>query len=228
MTSRPTALLTGATGGIGLELARALATTHDLILAGRNEAKLAALRTEFPAARVLALDFTRPADLAASVPTFEALDILVHGAGVAELGTVEETPVGVWDDTMRVNVLAPAELTRVLLPALRAARGHVVFVNSGAGLSASPGWGPYAASKFALKALADSLRGEETSRGVRVTTVYPGRTATDMQRHVRRQEGGAYQPEAYIQPSTVARTIVAALATPRDALLTDVTVRPAG
>lgn len=228
MTSRPTALLTGATGGIGLELARALASTHDLVLAGRSAAKLAALRTEFPAARVLALDFTRPEDLAANVPTFEVLDVLVHGAGVAELGTVGETSVGVWDETMRVNVLAPAELTRLLLPALREARGHVVFVNSGAGLNASPGWGPYAASKFALKALADSLRGEEGGRGVRVTTVYPGRTATDMQRHVRTQEGGAYQPDAYIQPSTIARTIVAVLATPRDALLTDVTVRPAG
>ncbi|PYE52930.1 SDR family oxidoreductase [Deinococcus yavapaiensis] len=226
MTSRPTALVTGATGGIGLELARSLASTHDLVLTGRSDQKLAALRAEFPNARVLALDLSRPADLAANLPPFEALDVLIHNAGVAELGTVAETPADVWDETMRVNVLAPAELTRLLLQALRAARGHVVFVNSGAGLNASPGWGPYAASKFALKALADALRGEESSRGVRVTTVYPGRTATDMQRHVRQQEGGAYQPDVYIRPSSVARTILAVLSTPRDALLTDVTVRP--
>ena len=80
-------------------------------------------------------------------------------------------------------------LTRVCLPALRAARGTVVFVNSGAGLVAHPQWSAYAASKHGLRALADALRAEEQEHGVRVTTVFPGRTATPMQQRVHEQEG---------------------------------------
>ena len=81
-----------------------------------------------------------------------------------------------------VNLVAPAELTRALLPGLRAARGTVVFLNSGAGLVAHPEWSAYAASKFGLRAIADSLRAEEAGAGVRVTSVYLGRIATPMHR----------------------------------------------
>ena len=83
-------------------------------------------------------------------------------------------------------------LTRLCLPAVRAARGTVVFLNSGAGQVAHPHWSAYAASKFGLRALADSLRAEEQAHGVRVTTVYPGRTATPMQQKVHQQEGKDY------------------------------------
>jgi len=124
-----------------------------------------------------------------------------------------------------VNVVAVAELTRLLLPALRVARGQVVLINSGAGQNANPGWGPYAASKFALRAFADVLRGEEETNGLRVTSVYPGRTDTDMQRGVRADEGGEYQPERYLTADSVAAAVrTAVLATP-DAHLTEVTVR---
>jgi NADP-dependent 3-hydroxy acid dehydrogenase YdfG len=156
----------------------------------------------------------------------ERLDLVVHSAGVADLGAVEETSPATWQRTLAVNLAAPAELTRLTLPALRAARGHVVFINSGAGLTANPGWGAYAASKFGLRALADSLRGEEAARGVRVTTVFPGRTATAMQQHVRDQEGGEYLPDQYIQPQSVAQAVLAAVLLPRDAHLTELTVRP--
>ncbi|MFD4438120.1 SDR family NAD(P)-dependent oxidoreductase, partial [Bacillus safensis] len=81
-------------------------------------------------------------------------------AGVATIGTVENTPVEAWRDMFEVNVAAVVDLTRLLLPALRAACGHVVLINSGAGLRANPGWGAYAASKFALRAFGDALRAE--------------------------------------------------------------------
>ena len=109
---------------------------------------------------------------------------------------------------------------------LRAARGHVVFVNSGAGLRVSPEWGSYGASKFAVRAVADALRAEERESGIRVTTVYPGRTATPMQQKVHQQEGAEYDPGQWAHPASVATTILAALDLPRDADITELTVRP--
>jgi NAD(P)-dependent dehydrogenase (short-subunit alcohol dehydrogenase family) len=120
----------------------------------------------------------------------DRIDSVIHAAGIVELGRVGDLPVSAWESQLAVNLTAPAELTRLLLPRVRAARGQVVFVNSGAGLTAHPQWAAYAASKHGLKALADALRGEEAEHGVRVTTVYPGRTATPMQAEVHAQEGG--------------------------------------
>lgn len=221
----PLTLITGATGGIGREIARVL-SGHRLILTGRDEAKLASLRAEFPQASVLPLDLRRPESFEAALQGLGPVTTLIHNAGVVDLGRVADQAHGVWSHTLAVNVVAPAELTRLLLPGLRAECGHVVFVNSGAGLAASPGWGSYAASKFALRALADSLRAEEAGHGVRVTSVFPGRTATDMQCKVRAQEGAAFDESAYLRPESVAATVRFVLESPRDADLTDVTVRP--
>ncbi|MEU8385729.1 SDR family oxidoreductase, partial [Streptosporangium sp. NPDC048865] len=161
----------------------------------------------------------------ADVAGIDRLDVLVHSAGVVTLGRIEETPAEVWRRTMEVNVIAVAELTRLLLPALRAARGHVLLINSGAGQRANPNWISYAASKYALRAFADGLRLEEP--GLQVTTIYPGRVATDMQREVRAQEGGPYRPEDHLDPDSVARLAVTALTASPDAHITEITVRPA-
>ena len=224
-SSLPTTLITGASGGIGSALARALAGTHDLILTGRDGAALDALCAEV-GGRPLRLDLTRPETFGEALAGLGRVSNVVHNAGVVELGAVAEQGHAVWSHTLAVNTVAPAELTRLLLPRVRQERGTIVFVNSGAGLSANAGWGSYAASKFALKALADALRAEEAEGGVRVTSVYPGRTATEMQRKVRAQEGATYTPEAFIDPQTLARTIAFVLNAPRDAALTDITVRP--
>ncbi len=125
-----------------------------------------------------------------------------------------------------MNLLAPAELTRLALPALRAAHGTVVFVNSGAGLRANPEWSAYAASKHGLRALADALRAEELGTGVRVTSVFPGRTATPMQAKVHEQEGKEYDEADWIRAETVADAIRHVLDLPRDATIPDVTVSP--
>ena len=126
-----------------------------------------------------------------------------------------------------MNLLAPVELTRLALPALRAARGTVVLVNSGAGLRANPSWSAYAASKFGLRALADALRQEEAEHGVRVTSVFPGRTATSMQERVHEQEGTRRTtPATGSRPATVAAAILHVLDLPRDATVPDVTRQP--
>ncbi|GAA3444816.1 SDR family oxidoreductase [Planomonospora venezuelensis] len=222
MSARPVALVTGASRGIGAAVARALASTHDLLLGGRDSGALEELCAGLPGARPWPVELTAVTE--ADVAGIDRLDVLVHSAGVVTLGRIEQTPAEVWRRTMEVNVVAAAELTRLLLPALRAAGGHVVLVNSGAGQRANPGWVSYAASKFALRALADGLRLEEP--GLRVTTVYPGRVDTDMQRGVREQENGAYEAEKYLNPDSVARAVLAAVTASPDAHVTEITVRP--
>ena len=110
--------------------------------------------------------------------------------------------------------------------ALRRGRGTHVFVNSGSGLRANPGWAAYTASKFGLRGFADALRAEEAEHGVRVTTVYPGRTATPMQEQVHGQEGQAYDPDQWIRPETVAGEIVRLLDLATDATIPDLVIRP--
>jgi NAD(P)-dependent dehydrogenase (short-subunit alcohol dehydrogenase family) len=212
-------MVTGATGGIGSALVEMLRQRGDEVYGvGRDEQRLAALGV-----RPVVADLSRPESLGSAVPTLDRLDVLVHNAGILTLGKIADTPYQVWLDHLTVNLAAAAELTRLLLPALRVAQGQVVFVNSGAGFNAGPGWGAYAASKFGLRALADALRAEE--RSLRVTSIHPGRTATEMQRSVREQEGAEYDPDRYIQPDTVAKLILTALDTTADAELIEMNVR---
>ena len=212
-------LITGASRGIGRVLVDVLAADHEVIALGRSEADLRAL----PVADVVVADLANPGALADALPELGHLDGVVHCAGMASRATLADSDVDRWNRHLTLNVVAPAELTRLLLPALRAAGGTVVFVNSGQGLSASANSTVYAASKFALRAVADALRAEEPA--VRVSSVYPGRVATDMQRALRAEEGGPYEPERYIRPDTVAAVIAAVLATPPDAVMAEVTLR---
>ncbi|MFD8269763.1 SDR family oxidoreductase, partial [Streptomyces althioticus] len=187
------------------------------------------LAAEYPGARTLVGDLSDPDRLSwafshQSLP--DRVDSLLHVAGVVDLGRVGDLTPKSWRHQLNVNLVAPAELTRHFLPQLRASRGHVIFVNSGAGLAAHADWSAYAASKHGLKALADSLRHEEHANGVRVTSVYPGRTASPMQAKVHQQEGKDYDASKWIDPESVATTILMALDLPRDAEVNDLTVRP--
>ena len=126
-----------------------------------------------------------------------------------------------------MNARAPYLLTQALLPRLVARQGQVVVLNSSIWGNAHAGTAAYAGSKYALKAFTDALRAEVNPAGLRVLSVYPGRTATPMQAAVHRAEARRYDPEALLQPEDVAATILAALALPRTAELTDLHIRPA-
>ena len=201
---------------------------HQLVLLGRDQARLETLCAALPDAIPVALELREPQGFKAALEGLGSVDNLIHNAGVARLGTVIDTDLSVWRELLEVNLLAAVELTRVLLPRLRVAEGQVLFVNSGAGLQSNASWSAYAASKFALKALADALSAEEAPHGLRVMTVYPGRTATAMQERVRAEENAPYESERYIQPENLASTIRLMLELPRDTVLTQVVVNRAG
>jgi NADP-dependent 3-hydroxy acid dehydrogenase YdfG len=230
-----TAVVTGATSGIGRSIARHLAVAGAEVMAlGRNEAALARLASESEgvAGRVIPrridlADEGQLRNLAGEVHRESGgVDVLVHSAGVFARGPVEGAPISDFDRQMDLNVRVPYLLTQLLLPALRAREGQVLFVNSSAGLRSHSGVSQYASGKFALKAIADALREEVNAEGIRVTSVYPGRTATPMQEEVRRLEGGSYHPETLIQPDDIAQLVLGILLLPRTAEVTEVVVRP--
>ena len=219
----PTAMITGAGGGLGAAIADALAPTHTLFLAGRESSRLDGV-AERLGATTWPVDFGDLDAIAETVEPIVELDVLVHNAGVAYPGRVGESTLDEWRATMAVNVVGAVALTLELLPALRAAGGHVLFINSGAGRTPSPGLASYSASKFALRAFADSLRVDEPA--LRVTTVFPGRVATDMQRDLVAYEGGEYNPERFLSPGTVAQFVAQAVNAPADADVHEIVVRP--
>jgi NADP-dependent 3-hydroxy acid dehydrogenase YdfG len=229
------AVVTGASSGVGKAIALGLAAQGaTLCLMGRHRDTLEAVaaRARGAAQRVLCYqtDLALDDDIQKATKCLKrglgGIDILVHSAGVISLGELEVTPVEDLDWHYRVNVRAPYTLTQALLPMLRLRRGQIVFVNSSVGLNARANVGQYAATKHALKALADSLREEVNPAGLRVMSIYLGRTASPMQASVHEMEGKAYHPERFMQPEDVAAVVLNALSLPRSAEVTDISMRP--
>jgi NAD(P)-dependent dehydrogenase (short-subunit alcohol dehydrogenase family) len=229
-----TAVVTGATSGIGKAIAVALAREGAYVCAvGRNPISLAetvAMARQFSQATGFQIDLTSGEHLQ-SLPQFlersGRLDILIHCAGVIHQDLMDRAHIEDFDLQYATNVRAPYLLTQLLLPLLTAARGDVVFINSSLGLAARrPEFGQYAATKHALKAIADSLREEVNPKGIRVLTLYLGRTATPMQETLYRQEDRIYHPETLLQPEDVASVVVQALRLPLTAEVMEISLRP--
>jgi len=230
------AVITGASGGIGEAIAIQLAREGTrLVLSGRNAEALSLVaeraRDLTPGVETFAADLAADEQVRAlagrTLAAFGGVDILIHSIGLFLGGSLATSPVEDLDRQHRINVHVPYLLTQALLPSLLSRQGQVVFVNSGSGFKpASAGWIGYAASKHALRAVADGLREEVDRQGVRVLTVFPGRTATAMQEEVHRFEGRAYDPERFLRPGDVAAMVLNALALPRTAEVTDIHVRP--
>jgi NADP-dependent 3-hydroxy acid dehydrogenase YdfG len=227
------ALVTGASSGIGRAVARSLARRGaSVAVSGRDVVRLGEVASSLAGRSVaIAADLGAPTGIAAlaerTIAELGRLDVLVHAAGALRLGPLAEVRAEDADELYRVNLRAPLLLTRALLPALREARGWVVFVNSSAALVPSAGNGLYAATKCALASLAKTLRDEVNGDGVRVLSVFPGRTATPMQERVAAFEGDRYGPEHLLQPADVAEAIAEAILLPETAEVTDLVIRPA-
>jgi short-subunit dehydrogenase len=159
---------------------------------------------------------------AAAIP--EQIRVLVHSAGLFRHGPILETSLEDWAALSAVNLHAPMVLTASCRSALLAGGADVVFINSTAGLRPGLGNGAYAASKHALRAAADTLRQELGAKGIRVISVFPGRTDTPMQQQVLAAEGRT--AGALLQAGDVAEMILAALRLPRRAEIPELILRP--
>ncbi|MHA6631459.1 SDR family oxidoreductase [Pseudonocardia sichuanensis] len=222
---RPLAMVTGASRGIGQAIATELSTDHDVLLGGRDHDALS--RTAAGCGgRAWPVDLTDHQALHAATRDIHHLDVLVHNAAIWSAGPVADTATNAWREMFEVNVFAVVELTRLLLPALRVAHGHVVLINSTVNAGTSAGQVAYAASKSALHAFGDVLRSEEQKHGLRVTSIRLGRTDTDLQRAVRATETGPYEPHRYLRTADVADVIRAVISTPTTAPIFDLVVRP--
>jgi NAD(P)-dependent dehydrogenase (short-subunit alcohol dehydrogenase family) len=171
-------LVTGASSGIGEATARHLATLGFEVLAGVRRDEDAERIAAVPGIDAVRLDVTDPASIAAAAERAGdgdgGLAGLVNNAGVAITGPLEFMPIEELRRQLEINVIGQVAVTQALLPALRRARGRIVNISSVAGRVALPLAGPYAASKYALEAISDSLRREVASQGVRVVVVEPG------------------------------------------------------
>jgi NADP-dependent 3-hydroxy acid dehydrogenase YdfG len=229
------AVVTGASSGIGRKIVSELAVRGaSVCLLGRRLEKMDAVIATLPLLssknRGYEVDLGVDKDILDTVEKikrdFGQIDVLVHSAGDFCMGEVARARIEDFDRLYRTNVRAPYLLTQLLLPLIKESKGQVVFINSTAGMHARAKVSQYAATKHALKAIADSLREEINADGVRVLSVYPGRTATPMQKAVHDLEGKAYRPEFFMQPDDVAVMVVSALSLPRSAEVTDIMVRP--
>lgn len=229
------ALVTGASSGIGRAISEALAVEGaGLCLVGRRLGVLNSLakrlRERAGPIQVFQADLTVSEDvhrLARSLRKQPGkLDLLIHAAGTISMARIEASDPDDFDAQYFCNARAPYHLTRAVLPLLRRSRGQVVFLNSTAGLSAPANLGAYAASKHALKAIADSLRQEVNAEGIRVLSVFLGRTATPMQKKVFRCERRSYRGALLIQPEDVARVLIPLVCLPPTTEVTDITLRP--
>jgi NADP-dependent 3-hydroxy acid dehydrogenase YdfG len=223
--TRGTALVTGASRGIGRAIALRLASDgYDIIAAARGQRELESLRAEIQqaggACRVLVLDLTDPAAIASMLRDL-TVDVLVNNAGIGIIKPFTELTPGDWQTMMDVNVNALFHVTRALLPAMLArGSGHVCTIGSISGRSAYIGGSAYSGTKAFVTAWAESLMLEVRGRGVKVSVVAPGGVATEFSGHV---------PTAAdhwkLAAADVAAAVSAVIATPPDVLIHRLEVR---
>jgi NADP-dependent 3-hydroxy acid dehydrogenase YdfG len=176
-----TAVVTGASSGIGEATARRLAAEgFDVLLGARRTDRLEAIADEI-GARFAPLDVTDPASVSTFCEPIEALNLLVNNAGGAKgFAAMADIPDDDWDWMYQANVIGLARVTRALLPALeRSGDGHIVNVGSIAGIETYEGGGGYTAAKHAVRAITETLRLELLGKPIRVTEVAPGLVETE-------------------------------------------------
>jgi short-subunit dehydrogenase len=229
LASNQRALVTGASSGIGQAVATALAERGlHVIFSGRDAARLrTASEKAGPNTSILAADLTTGSGRAAlAAQTLPELHVLVHSAGQYLRCDTDTLSAERWMALDSINLHAPVLLTAACLPQLRSAVGQVVFINSSAALSAAGGLTAYAAGKRGLQAAADALRQEVNKDGIRVLSVFPGRTDTPMQRALLLAEQRVAPHGSLMRPEDVADIVISSLSMPRTAEVTDIFMRP--
>jgi NAD(P)-dependent dehydrogenase (short-subunit alcohol dehydrogenase family) len=223
------ALVAGASGDIGRTIAFGLlGAGAEVFMLGRSMARL--VRPSPPEnlrekCHFVAADLTDNdaiVRVGAEIAPKSRLDVLVLSSGTYQ----DSHEPRAFASQIATNLIGPYALLRQLLPLLIETKGQVVFVNSSQALRAAAGLGQYAATKHAMKAVADSLRDEVNADGVRIMSLFLGRTASERQRAIFAAEGRPYPPERLIQPADVAEVVLSLLRLPRTSEVTDIVLRP--
>lgn len=225
------ALIAGGSAGIGRAIAAGLAGQGaKVVVAARTAATLNKAATELGAIPIvcdLSSDDAASNLATATIHALGGLDILVLASGFHLSGNITELGGSAFADLLRSNVLGPAALARLLAPSLAAAHGDILIVNSTVVRAQNvKGRAYFAAGQHAMKAFADGLRDELNDSGVRVTSMFPGTTATPRQEKLHEHAGKKYQADRLLQPEDVASLALAALSMPDTAEVTDIVVRP--
>lgn len=220
--SKPIAVITGASKGIGRATALRLAATHDIIGVARSEAELDSLAAEVGAlggsCHTIAVDITDGAAVSAALADVDA-QVLVNNAGIGIMKPFLELTREEWRAMVDLNFNALYDVTRAVLPAmLRRKSGHIVVMGSISGRSAFVGATCYAATKAAVTAFTESLMLELRDHGIKVSVVTPGGVATNF-------SGSGGDQSWKLQPEDVADTVAAVIDTPPHVLVHRVEVR---
>ncbi len=228
------AVVTGASSGIGKAIAVALAQqgAEVYLVARRKEIleKVAEqIRKNRAAGHVCRADLTSDEDIHGLAEQVQRdagrVDVLVLCEGAIFHGPLERAALAEFDMMYRANLRGHYALTRALLPMLRQQRGQIIFINSSAGLRSPATVSQFSATQHAFRAVADSLRDEVNGDGIRVLSVYPGRTATPRMAVLFEKEGKPYRPELLIQPEDIASMVTHTLCLPRTTEVTDISMR---
>ncbi|MDA8150541.1 MAG: SDR family NAD(P)-dependent oxidoreductase [Nitrospiraceae bacterium] len=209
----PTALVTGATSGIGLSVARGLLDRgYFVLMTGRNGEALdkekSRARSQGRSIETLACDLSRQKDVETLIEVTRAafqdkVDILVNNAGIATFASIEETSPEEFDHIISVNLRAPYLLSRAILPLMKSQKdGLIVNISSVAGIDAWSGSSLYSMTKFALRGLTGSLLAEGAPFGVKAVAICPGYVATPL------VAGAPVSHEEMIQPEDILKTIL--------------------
>jgi NADP-dependent 3-hydroxy acid dehydrogenase YdfG len=231
MSERPVAVVSGAGSGIGAAIARALGERGwRLGLVGRRKEPLAAVLAASGGAGIACPVDVRDAEkvalCAAKLPEkLGAPELVVAAAGVARVGRFAELDPAAFRETVETNLLGAAHLFRAFLPGmLERRRGTLVAVLSVAARRVFPGWSAYAASKWGLLGLVESLREELAGSGVRVLALTPGATATPLWESIE----GEWERARMIPADEVARALLWALDAGEGAAIEEIRMQPPG
>jgi NAD(P)-dependent dehydrogenase (short-subunit alcohol dehydrogenase family) len=224
------AVVTGATSGIGLAIAVALAEHGAEVHAlGRNIDALTSTREALQKRGACLVprhvDLFNESDVRAFAASLPRVHILAHCAGMIRRTSFLDAHVEDFDAMYQLHLRTPFLLTQLFLPSLIQHQGQVVFVHTSGDRPFGAYKSHYSATKHGLVALAECLREEVKTDGVRVLNIFLGRVATPMQEAVCRAEGKPYEPEKLIQPETIADTVVHALSVPASAEVASINIR---
>jgi NADP-dependent 3-hydroxy acid dehydrogenase YdfG len=223
-------LITGASRGIGLAIARALDSEGaKLILAGRSRGPLARAALQLPGTVMrMPVDVTKPGDvnrlLTAVQKRIRRLDVLINNAGVFTYKPFAKTTLEDWRRNIETNLTSIFLTTQAALPLLKRSQGEVVNILSISSRVAFPNCSAYAAAKFGALGLTGVLRRELRAEGIRVTAVLPGMTETRMKDELDFPVRG----EDLLQPEDVAAAVLSALVQPRRATVEEILLMPSG